>query len=101
MNIQSWSPDNCKCVVYTENGTKYYDVTKNPDKVKFTAPVKETHCNGHTKTGQAWFDEIRKTNNDLMYSYFPKGTEIDSDNPTHQTKLKQFEKEKARMKAVS
>lgn len=101
MNIQSWSLDNCKCIVYTENGIKYYDVTKNLSKVKFTRPVKEIHCKLHIKKSQAWFDEIRKTNNDLIHKYFPIGIIINRDNPSDREKIRLMDIEKKKMKEAS
>jgi len=103
MNTQSWACDNCNCVVYTHtDGKHYYDVAKNPNKIKFTVKdPKEIHCKFHTKKGQAWFDELRKTNNDLNYTYFAKGVTVDLDKPEHQEIIKKMGIAKQKLKKAS
>jgi hypothetical protein len=101
MNIQCWKPDTCNCVVYTNDGTEYYDVESNPSNIKFTKPCCEEHCSHHTQTGQAFVDENKKTNDDCNHKYFKAGDIIDKNNPAHKIKLEKMAKEKAQLKKDS
>ena len=101
MNIQCWKPDTCNCVVYTNDGTEYYDVESNPSNIKFTKPCCEEHCAHHTSIGQAFVDENKKTNDDCNHKYFKTGDIIDGNNPAHKIKLEKMAKEKAQLKKDS
>jgi len=101
MNIQCWKPDTCNCVVYTNGGNEYYDVESNPSNIKFTVTVKEIHCAHHTKKGQAFFDENKKTNDQCNHKYFKTGDKIDMDNPKDKIKFNNMIKEKALLKKNS
>ncbi len=102
MNVQSWKPAICNCVIYTHtDGRQYYNVKINPNHIKFTKKVKEVHCNHHPEQGQSWVTKVLKEDFDITRKYFVKGSNKDVNTPSVKLKLKDMALEKSIRKAAS